>query len=453
MADETSHEQTPDPDSGATPNRDRRHEPPIIDGEVAETESPAEAQEDSRPAQVEPPVPAAASSSPEPPPAAAPVVKSSRPVMSALIGAFVGAIVAAIAVWLSGIAATADSDFATRLARLEKGVAAPNAAVEALGKRVSALEAAASAAPDKTTEALGQRVAALEAAALSAKAASDSSAGALSEAQAARADAAKALALASQASASAPGAASAPAPTAPPPDGALSADVDALQGRVGKLETALAAVDRPPPVDLAPLNQRLEKLETAFAAPKNETRVPPENAPSSRDWAGLAVVAEALTDRLRAGAPFALEETALEHLGADPAKLAPLKPLAEKGAPTAAALAADFAGIAPAIRAAAEPKNSGGVMDRLMANMGKVVRVTPVGEVVGDDPAALASQIGASLDRGQIAQALAAWQRLPEGARQASQEWAQAAQARLGADAAARSLLDEALTRLAATKS
>jgi hypothetical protein len=84
--------------------------------------------------------------------------------------------------------------------------------------------------------------------------------------------------------------------------------------------------------------------------------------------------------------------------------------------------------------------------------MGKVVRVTPVGEVAGDDPAALVSQIGASLDRGQIAQALAAWARLPEPAQQASQEWAHAAQARAGADAAAQSLLDDALTRLAAAK-
>jgi hypothetical protein len=82
--------------------------------------------------------------------------------------------------------------------------------------------------------------------------------------------------------------------------------------------------------------------------------------------------------------------------------------------------------------------------------MGKVVRVTPVGEVAGDDPAALASQIGAALERGRIAEALAAWERLPEPARQASQEWASAAKARLAADQAARGLLDEAIARLGA---
>ncbi len=220
---------------------------------------------------------------------------------------------------------------------------------------------------------------------------------------------------------------------------------------MGKLEAALAALDRPP-ADLGPLNQRLDKLEGALAAPKTENRVAAETAAPSRDGAGLAVVAQALSDRLRAGAPFPLEQTALEHLGADPAKLAILKPLADKGAPSAAALAVDFAKAAPAILAAAAPKSGDGVMDRLMANMSKVVRVTPVGEVAGDDPAALVSQIGAALDRGQIAQALAAWARLPEAAQQASQEWANETQTRLAADKAAQGVLDDAMTRLAAAK-
>jgi hypothetical protein len=82
--------------------------------------------------------------------------------------------------------------------------------------------------------------------------------------------------------------------------------------------------------------------------------------------------------------------------------------------------------------------------------MSKVVRVTPIGEVAGDDPAALVSQIDAALGRGQVAAALAAWARLPEPARRASQDWADAAQSRVGADKAAQDILDEAMVRLAA---
>jgi hypothetical protein len=440
MADETSLDQSPDLEGAATPNRDRRHEPPVIEGEIAGPRENAEAASET-PQQVPN---EALDSGAEPPvlePPAPPIVKPPRPFAAALIGAVVGAVVAAAGVWFAGQRPAVDPDIAARLDRLEKN--AP--AVDALGKRVGALEAASSAAPDKpAADAFGQRIAALEAAALSAKAVADSNANALADAQAARADAAKALALASGVAQNASG-----TPASVPATPAV--DVSALEGRMGKLEAALAALDRPP-ADLGPLNQRLDKLEGALAAPKNETRVAADNSAPDRDWAGLAVVAQALSNRLAAGAPFALEQTALEHLGADPAKLAALKPLADKGAPTGSALAADFAKAAPAILAAATPKSTGGVMDRLMANMSKVVRVTPVGEVAGDDPAALVSQIGAALDRGQIAQALATWARLPEPAQQTSQEWAHAAQARAGADAAAQSLLDDALTRLSAAK-
>jgi hypothetical protein len=159
-----------------------------------------------------------------------------------------------------------------------------------------------------------------------------------------------------------------------------------------------------------------------------------------------------VNDRLRTGAPYSIEQTALEHLGADTAKLAILKPLAEKGAPTASALAAEFVKNAPAVRAASAPQSSGGVVDRLMSNMSKVIRVTPVGEVAGDDPAALVSQIDGALGRGQIAEAIAAWARLPDPARQASQDWAARAQSRVAADKAAQGVLDDAMAQLASTK-
>jgi hypothetical protein len=449
MPDETSHDQSPDLDA-ATPNRDRRHEPPVIEGEVAADDEVAKAADDAEPLSA-----AAPQSSLEAPPAdeapIAPPAPKSRALSSAAIGAVVGALVAAGGVWLAGQRPATDPNLGARLDALEKSASGSTGAVAALEKRVGALETAPAAASDKgAADAYGQRIAALEGAALSAKAAADANADALAEAQAARADAAKALALASAAAqngGASSAASSAPAPTSAPP----GPDIGALQGRLDKLEAGLAALNHPP-IDLGPLDQRIGKIESALAAPKNETRVPPENTALNRDWAGLAVVAQALSNRLAAGAPFTLEQTALEHLGADPAKLAALKPLADKGAPTAGALASDFAAVSPAVLAAATPKASGGVMDRLVANMGKVVRVTPVGEVPGDDPAALVSQIGAALERGQVAQALAAWGRLPEPAQQASEQWAHEAQARQAADIAAQSILDDALTRLAAVK-
>jgi hypothetical protein len=446
MADETSPDQPPDLDGAATPNRDRRPEPPVvIEGEVAESSESVEAPPPAEPRAVEPSPTAETEpvreTNAEPPPAAG------RPILSAATGAIVGAAVAAAGLWFLGQRPAADPDLVSRLENLERNQPAPppTAALAALDKRVGALEAASGASPDKGSEAAyGQRIAALESAALSAKAVADVNKDTLAMAQAARDDAAKALALATTAAQKGDVVAGAAAPAAQP-----GADIGGLEARIGKLEAGVAALDRPP-VDLAPLAQRLDKLEGALAAPKTENRVAAEPAAPSRDGAGLAVVAQALSDRLRAGAPFPLEQTALEHLGADSAKLSILKPFAEKGAPTAGALAADFAKIAPAISAAAAPQGSGGFVDRLIANMGKVVKVTRVGEVAGDDPMALVSQIGAALGRGQIGPATAAWARLPEAARQASKEWGNEAQSRLAADKAAQDILDDAMTRLAA---
>ena len=240
-------------------------------------------------------------------------------------------------------------------------------------RRVGALEAAAARPPDKTlADAYGQRIAALESAALSAKAAADANDGSLAEARAARADAAKALELATSAAQIANG-----APAAQTGGGAELAS--ALEGRVAKVEAGLAALDRPP-VDLSPINQRLDKLESALAAPKSETRAAAEAAAPARDGAALAVVAQALADRLRAGAPFAGEEAALERLGADPARLAALKPFAEKGRRLRRRSPRILKRVAPTVAAAAASKPAG-MVDRLFASMGKVVRVTPVGEV------------------------------------------------------------------------
>jgi hypothetical protein len=440
MADDPSPDQPPDPDEAATPNRDRRPEAPVvIEGEVAEPAGSA------RPPEfVAASEPGAALNGPtivEPPRGEA------RPFLSATIGAIVGAAVAAAGLWFLQHPSTTDPELVARLENLERNPPAPppTAALAALDKRVGALESVLGETSDKASvAAYGQRIAALESAALSAKAAADDNKDALAMAQAARDDAAKALAFSTTAAQKAEGTAAA-APPAVPGD----ADDGGLGARVAKLETAQAALDRPP-VDLGPIDQRLAKLENALAAPKTENRVAAETGAPGHDAAGLAVVAQALGDRLRVGAPFPLEKTALEHLGADPAPLAILKPLAEKGAPTVSALAADFAKIVPTITAASEPQASGGVWDRLMLNMSKAVRVTPVGEVPGDDSTALVSRINGALGRGDLASAIAAWTRLPEPARQASQEWADQAKSRLAADRATQGILDDAMARLAA---
>src|SRR6202034_4328435 len=142
----------------------------------------------------------------------------------------------------------------------------------------------------------------------------------------------------------------------------------------------------------------------------------------------------------------------LSRLGADGAALATLKPYSDTGAPTAAALAASFAKIAPSLVAADNPETRDGVMDRMLDHVRKLVRVRAVGEVAGDDPAALVSQIQAALARGQSDQAVGLYARLPEARRKPGADWARIADAGVAADAAAASLRGGAIGRLAAPK-
>jgi len=354
------------------------------------------------------------------------------PLTAVIAGAIAGAVLSGALLWWFAPETGVSPDVARRLTALESA-AATNAGLE---RRIGALEDGATLQADKMAgvSAYGPRLSALEAAAPEAKAVAEVSKSALSEAQAARADAANALVAAGKPQAEAP----APAP---------AVDLSPLEARLGKLEAGVAALSAAKP-DLTPLTDRVAKLESALAAPKSEARVAPDSAPSGKDAGLLAVAAQALSQRIAAGAPYPVEQGALERLGADPARLAQLKPFADGGAPTLATLASDFAKITPALLSAAEPKSDEGIMARMMANMRGVVSVHPVGEQAGDDAAALVSQIGAALGRGDVAGALKTFARLPDASREVGKDWAARANSRVEAAGAAQALLDDALTRL-----
>jgi hypothetical protein len=413
MADESDDDgRRLDPEAAAAPNRDRRGGPPIIDGEVTGTEETASSP--ARDGADEPSAPKEATRPDEselfsPPPAPPPARSfQTAPLAAAAVGAAVGALIVAGVLWLE---------------RPETDSALPD--------RVAAL--------DKSVGDLGRRVSELEAGLHSAKGTLDA---AKADSVSARADAAKALDLVTK-SAAAAGAAA-------PSSSSTTTDTSALSARLDKLEGGLAAGGGASG-DLGPLETRVGKLEAALQAPKSETRAAPDaGAEKSKDWTALAIAAEATSMRVASGLPYAPALSGLERLGVDASKIAALKPFAERGAPTSVTLQAGFEKIAPEVLRAAAQKSSGGVMDRLMANMGKVVKITPVGETAGDDPPALVSQIEGALSRGDIGAAMAAWVRLPEPARQVSQDWANSAEARLAAEAAAQAILNEAMTKMAA---
>jgi len=389
-----------------------RPDPGVIDGEATEIRDEAVA-------------PAEASRAEAPPPGPVRLAPYAVPAVAGFGGAILGAALALFAAWLIDPRAGALDDARARLAAVEKSAETQSAAAAALDKRLATLETGAVKA--NALDALGRRIGALEASGGDVKAALD----------AARADAAKALAAAQAAS--------------PSTDAAPPAELSALEPRLAKLEADLAAADARLNQNDA-LSERLAKLEGATgAAPKSDARVAIAKS-ASESAAAVAVSALSLEQRLAAGAPFAAELAALSQLGVGADALAPLKPLAESGAPSLPALTANWAKVEPAVAAAAPPPERSG-WDRLLDHMRALVRVRRVGEAAGGDASdPPVARIGAALERGDLAAALDAFAQLPEASRAAGAPWADAAKARVAAAKAASALRADAIVGLAAAK-
>jgi hypothetical protein len=401
MVDEESQDVASAPAAGAPVNRDRRHDPGVIDGKVAVRV------DDNAPAGTATEAPRGGA-----PPGSAQPERQGRGAGRAFVfGALGGLIVSALAA-VGGYYALAPR---TDLAAADAGrLAALEAQAEREGEEAQRQSAAIAG--------LDKRLGALETA---------SAAGAAKIAAAAQAAQSVTTDLKS-----------------------LKAEVDAARGeipgltaRVAKLESAAPQAAAAP--EISALAGRLDKVEASLAAPKSETRVAPEKPAPGDNPAAVAIVAEALRDKLAAGIPFAAELKALQSLGVQPESLAPLKALAD-GGPTDRALAASFDAVAPKVLAAASRPEDGGVVDRFLAHLRGLVQVRALSETPGDDPAALVSQIEAESRRGDVSGALTAFGKLPEPARQAASGWAAEAGAKQAADEALSSIREAAIAKLAA---
>ena len=116
----------------------------------------------------------------------------------------------------------------------------------------------------------------------------------------------------------------------------------------------------------------------------------------------------------------------------------------------AAALAQDFKPLGAAILRD-ERAASGDWTDRLLRMADRIVTVRPVNEPGSTSVPALVARIEQSLARGNVMDAVAAWESLPEPSRRISEDWARQAKARAEADRAVQALSTEALAALNTT--
>jgi hypothetical protein len=103
----------------------------------------------------------------------------------------------------------------------------------------------------------------------------------------------------------------------------------------------------------------------------------------------------------------------------------------------------------PALRQAiGATARDGNFLERLQANAEKIVRIRPIDDVAGDDPAAALARIEARAAQSDSAGALAELAKLPASLRAPAQAWIAKAEARHAAVEASRRFAAAALAAL-----
>jgi hypothetical protein len=162
----------------------------------------------------------------------------------------------------------------------------------------------------------------------------------------------------------------------------------------------------------------------------------------------LALATSALRDAVERGDPFAAELAAARPLAADNA-FAALEPFAATGVPGTAALAQELSALVPALREALNALPAeGGFFERLKASARRLIRIRPVEDTVGDEPAAVIVRIESRAAGADIAGALADLAKLPEGVRAPAKAWIDKAKARNAAVQTSRQLAADAIRAL-----
>jgi len=167
------------------------------------------------------------------------------------------------------------------------------------------------------------------------------------------------------------------------------------------------------------------------------------------DAAAQALAAATLSTAAEGPAPFDQDVAAYARLVPGDPDLGALAPLAARGAPSRAALAAAFPDRASAAAAASRtPGKDAGYLARLWAVMGRVVVVRNVDPAAGGVDGLLA-RAEASASAGDLATAVRLIDDLPPAARGALADWRAAAERRIEIDRLIEQLRARALAHLA----
>lgn len=199
--------------------------------------------------------------------------------------------------------------------------------------------------------------------------------------------------------------------------------------------------------DIDSVQQKLSSLEEAEKSARNAIKQSAAATSATR----LALAAQALRNAVTSGAPYAVELAQAKALGGDADKLAPLQQFAANGVPSAASLAQQLRDILPQMQKIAAPhaQVSGSFLDRLEANAGRLVRVSPVNAPSGNRPADVVARLEVEAAHNDIDTAATDIGKLPAAAQAPAKDWLARVTARQTALSAANDLAASSARALA----
>ncbi|HYG25686.1 MAG TPA: mitofilin family membrane protein [Caulobacteraceae bacterium] len=166
--------------------------------------------------------------------------------------------------------------------------------------------------------------------------------------------------------------------------------------------------------------------------------------------AAAALASALLAEAASSSRPFERELAALEKVLPLSPDAQALRTLSQRGAPTKAALAAEFDEAASAASLAArDPGEQGGFLDRIGYALASIVTIRRVGSTIGDSPDAVLARAERQVQEGDIDGALTTLNALPAASQRAMAEWRVGAERRASIDRRVASLRATALVNLA----
>jgi hypothetical protein len=222
---------------------------------------------------------------------------------------------------------------------------------------------------------------------------------------------------------------------------AMGIALAALNHRAEDIAANVAAMSKSA-ADSDALQKRIDALESAAKVTQDKVA---QNAVVD-SAARLALAAVALRDAMARGEPFAPQLAAATSLGADPKLLVALEPFAAIGVPSEAALARELTALLPTMLEAsgANASASGGFIERLQANAGKLVRIRPADAPPGDDASAVMARLEVKAARHDMTGVQVDIAKLPAKARALAETWIKRADARTAAFVAVDALVADA---------